>query len=56
MNNPDLYYRYIDTVITFKKGCDDLESYCEAGMKAKIISIVLERMEEKEADFGLKPV
>ena len=54
MDNPDLYYRYLNSIITFKKGCEDLESYCEAGMKAKITGIVLERMEEKEADLVYK--
>lgn len=54
MNNPDLYSRYIDSVITFKKGCEDLESYCEAGMKAKIIAITLTRLEKNESDLVYK--
>ncbi len=50
-HNSDVYYRYIGKVITFKPACEDLESYCEAGMKAKVISISLERKEEKEQDL-----
>ena len=54
MNNPDIHYRYIDSVITFKKGCEDLESYCEAGMKAKIIGITIVRAEKNESDLVYK--
>jgi hypothetical protein len=51
MNNSDVYYRYIDKVITFNLACEDLENYCEAGMKAKVTSISLMRHEEVEQDM-----
>lgn len=54
MKNPDLYSRYIDSVITFKKGCEDLESYFEAGMKAKITGISIVKPEENESDLVYK--
>jgi hypothetical protein len=51
MNNSDVYYRYIGKVITFKPACEDLESYCEAGMKAKVTNISLMRHAEVEQDM-----
>ena len=50
-HNSDVYYRYIGKVITFKPACEDLESYCEAGMKAKVTNISLLRHEEIEHDM-----